>query len=820
MIKLVKKYFDWLQQGNFVGEVEALPAIDQALQTSVNGVYIAGDLTGVPLLNLASQSGGQVARQILSDPNFAKQANNDDSIWPVIIIGAGPSGVSAAMEFAAAGIRYLLLEGSRPFNTIENFPAGKPIIIDEQLKIQSSPLQFDDGTKESLLEELKQQIETKKLVITGGQTVNKISSEGNVIVVSSENNSYKALRVILAIGKSGNSRKLKIPGEELPKVFNQLYDPHDFCGKKVLVIGGGDSAIEAAVAIAECGGEVTHSYRQESFARPKETNIEKFNRLVEKKAIKPLFSSEATRIDDKTVTLKVKTETVEIENDVVFALIGKELPRSFFKRSNIKMTDEKDVMWYLQFVCLLSFFVMLYFGKKGFSCKLFGADFSFSQKIMAFLKAPWLLAIQEKLGFFSAPFEFAEKIGLSGYQSWLTPTSFLIGWVGAIVFLLTFVAVIFTMVRSRQRYLNSHWNILKYLFLGTCSLAFFNTYLNSIFSQNSSWVNGPTQMYAFLYCVVMVFFGIRRIYLRKTRYVAIQTFFLCFIQVVFLYILPFARIGDSYVFDLLITNNFAADSSFFQQVFPIGRWTSFWFILFWPLSIEGFGATTFWTIFPIFQHLFLFMIIYHWGKGAYCGWICSCGGMAETLGDEYRTLAWHGAKAKKIENIGQIVLLWAVLTTILKFFSRHKLISGSATVFSGHVHGLYLLLIDIVFAGVLGLGVYFFLSGRVWCRFGCPLAAIMHIMSRFSRYRIFSEKKKCISCNICTKVCHMGIDVMGYANKGIPMNDVECVRCSACVHSCPMKVLAFGKLPATDLENSSRQAIPDYSKDDWRAGIV
>ncbi|MBZ0107788.1 MAG: 4Fe-4S binding protein [Candidatus Scalindua rubra] len=107
--------------------------------------------------------------------------------------------------------------------------------------------------------------------------------------------------------------------------------------------------------------------------------------------------------------------------------------------------------------------------------------------------------------------------------------------------------------------------------------------------------------------------------------------------------------------------------------------------------------------------------------------------------------------------------------------------------------GVYKFSIDVIFAGILGLGVYFFLGGRIWCRYGCPLAALMHIYAKFSRYRILSEKKGCISCEICTRVCHMGIDVMNFANKGIPMNDVECVICSACITECSMDVLSFVK---------------------------
>ena len=101
--------------------------------------------------------------------------------------------------------------------------------------------------------------------------------------------------------------------------------------------------------------------------------------------------------------------------------------------------------------------------------------------------------------------------------------------------------------------------------------------------------------------------------------------------------------------------------------------------------------------------------------------------------------------------------------------------------------------VDVALAGFLGVGLYFHYSGRVWCRFACPLAALMHIYARFSTFRIFPEKKKCISCNVCTSQCHMGIDIMNFANKGIPMEDPECVRCSACVVACPTGVLQFGR---------------------------
>lgn len=106
----------------------------------------------------------------------------------------------------------------------------------------------------------------------------------------------------------------------------------------------------------------------------------------------------------------------------------------------------------------------------------------------------------------------------------------------------------------------------------------------------------------------------------------------------------------------------------------------------------------------------------------------------------------------------------------------------------------YKWIVDVFLAGVVGYGAYFWFSGRVWCRFFCPLAALMHLYARFSRFRIFAEKARCISCNECTRTCHQGIDVMSLANKGEPMADPECVRCSACVQVCPTGVLSFGRV--------------------------
>ena len=167
--------------------------------------------------------------------------------------------------------------------------------------------------------------------------------------------------------------------------------------------------------------------------------------------------------------------------------------------------------------------------------------------------------------------------------------------------------------------------------------------------------------------------------------------------------------------------------------------------------------------------------------------------MAETLGDEYRTLSPHGKKAKQLENTGQIILFTITAITILHMLGWNPSLSGSLAGINKALLSGYKIIVDTFLAGTIGVGLYFFFGGRVWCRFFCPLAALMHIYNKFSTWHILADKKKCISCGLCTKSCHMGIDVMAYAQQGKPLDDVECVNCSACINVCPTGVLSFGR---------------------------
>jgi len=799
-MNFVSKYFNWLQKDNPRNIVESYPEIDEQKETSVQGVYIVGDLTGIPLLRLAANGGAKIVKQLFSDQKAISEKEKSTDIYDLIIVGAGPAGISAAIECKKKNINYIILESNRILNTIENFPKEKPITLKPDRVQLELPLEMNDGFKETLIEELTIQIEREGLNFEVGTFVQRLSRKDNIIHIETNKNVYMAEKAVLAIGKAGNSRQLKVPGELLPKVFNKLYDPGEFVDKDILVVGGGDSSMECSIALAKSGNKIIHSYRKEEFSRPKEENMDRFNDLVEQGKITPFFESTVTEIRENEVVLRIKEDSKTIHNDAVFTLIGRELPTKFFKRSGIRMEGENGLSWWWFMVASISFFSMLYFGKVGIAFDLFAGADTIGAKIIAYL---------------SAPFQTTLNWSLSGYK-WYPSLNFILGWTGSIIFIISGTCSLGLLARHGNVYFRTPWRAFKYTyFIGVSSfftILYFSKLLNNT-SGRAEWIESPTYWYSLFYCVTMLIFGIRRSYVRKTRYVFWQMTALVSIQIFFLFLLPF------HLFKPLILENLGAQHWIVSELFPSGKWSSFAFILFWPLNMWEFGSSTFWTWFPFVQTgLILFFLIRHYGKGVYCGWICSCGGMAETLGDEYRRKTPHGPGAKRLENIGQIVLFAAIIFTPIIYLNKSGMWS-SFPLLSYTMTGVYKFLIDVIFAGILGLGVYFFLGGRIWCRYGCPLAALMHIYTRFSRYRILSEKKDCISCEICTRVCHMGIDVMNFANKGIPMNDVQCVRCSACVTECPMDVLSFAKVKKEDIHNVNRDQIPYYEKDSWRAGI-
>ncbi|MEO8398444.1 MAG: NAD(P)-binding domain-containing protein, partial [Ignavibacteriaceae bacterium] len=519
-MSIISKYFNWLQKDNPIGEVERYPELDAKGETSVKGIYIIGDLTGIPLLKLASESGKKIINQFKEDSEFQKlrSQNNDNNIYDIIIIGAGISGIAAGMEAIKNDFKFKILESAERFTTIINFPKNKPIYAEPGELKQESDLIINDGTKESLIEELQEQTKNIDLPIDEGIMVDKIEKKNNHFELTTKKQNYKALRIILAIGKSGNARILKVPGEDKPKVFNRLFDPADAKGEEVLVVGGGDSAMETAIATAEYAKSVTISYRKKEFSRPKEGNVIKLDKLVSSGKIKLLMETEVKEIKDSSVIITSKdAKETEIKNSMIFTMIGRELPTDFFKRSNIKMEGELSTTAKLQFLLLILISCIIYFGKTS-------ADFinhflqlkvgSFADAISQFIN----LSFWGK--FLSLPLDIFSTLFSDQTRVW-NVTKYINAGVAYVAFIASLIIGIYLLIkflRDNYKTFSFNWKTFKYAYFIFMGAFFLLVFFGGRYFGLEVFGKPQTFWYTGFYSLTILVFGLQRIKRKPTKY--------------------------------------------------------------------------------------------------------------------------------------------------------------------------------------------------------------------------------------------------------------------------------------------------------------
>jgi len=256
----------------------------------------------------------------------------------VAVVGAGPAGVSAALTALEQGLRPVVLEQERHLGgTVLHYPRRKLVLV------QKVDLPFDthlpgaEYTKETLLELLERLITGARLPIRFGARVTDVRREGTLFRLTAGETTIDARFVVLALGRRGTPRKLNVPGEDLPKVMYKLIDAESYNDQRILVVGGGDSAVEAAIGLArQSGNEVTLSYRKDRLVRIKQKNEERFNRLVGAGKVKLAFSSEVTEILPTAVRLRTPGGSVEIRNDYVFIFAGGDPPIGLLKQIGIR----------------------------------------------------------------------------------------------------------------------------------------------------------------------------------------------------------------------------------------------------------------------------------------------------------------------------------------------------------------------------------------------------------------------------------------------------------------------------------------------------
>lgn len=294
-------------------------------------------------------------------------------------------------------------------------------------------------------------------------------------------------------------------------------------------------------------------------------------------------------------------------------------------------------------------------------------------------------------------------------------------------------------------------------------------------------------LYGLLYCSVMTVMAIRMFAkYRGNKYQIFRTSSVLFFQIAFAFLIP----------ELLSRFNMPAAD--FKNIWPLD------YDFFFGWNLDSMLANGTFGIFLLFWGILLIILVvpvmvYFFGKRWYCSWVCGCGGLAETLGDPYRQLSNKSLKAWKIERyLIHGVLVFAILmtgATLYTWFSGDSQLFGVDTY---NVQKTYGFLIGSVFSGVIGTGFYPVMGSRVWCRFGCPLAAYLGLVQRFkSRFRITTNGGQCISCGNCSTHCEMGIDVRAYAQRGQNIVRSSCVGCGVCAAVCPRGVLKLENGPET-----------------------
>jgi thioredoxin reductase (NADPH) len=314
-----------------------LPHISEEFETTIPGIYIAGELGGMGLIKNAVEQGKQAITYLAS-----KLKSKVNAKYDVVIVGSGPAGISATLEAAKRRLKFVTLEQNSLGGTVANFPRAKVVMTSPMELPLYGKVKLTETSKSELIEMWIDVLTKNNITINEQEKVEKIEKQNDIFLVQTNKNHYTTKSVLLAIGRRGSPRKLDVPGEEKEKVAYRLLEPEMIHNQKILVVGGGDSAVESALLLADENNKVTLSYRGDSFSRLKPKNLEKINNASRSGKVKILLNSEVSEILDKSVIIGVKNsdEPKVIENDLVYIFAGGILPTKFLEDIGIRITKK------------------------------------------------------------------------------------------------------------------------------------------------------------------------------------------------------------------------------------------------------------------------------------------------------------------------------------------------------------------------------------------------------------------------------------------------------------------------------------------------
>src|SRR5690606_33430298 len=312
-----------------------LPHVSPEFETNIPGLFIAGELGGMGLIKNAVEQGRQAMENCIKKMQKSSLAKYD-----VIIVGAGPAGISATLTAASHNIRFLTLEQDSLGGTVFNFPRAKVIMTSPMNLPMHGKLKLSETSKSELLQLWNKVLSKNQITVNEQEKVESIEKINDYFEVITNKEKYTSNAVILCIGRRGTPRKLGVKGEDKEKVAYRLLEPELIHNKDILVVGGGDSAIESALLLADENNNVTLSYRGEGFSRLKPKNFDRINSSISSNKIKVYFNSNVKEIKDHSVILSINNSEQEIKNDLVYIFAGGELPTKFLEKIGIKITKK------------------------------------------------------------------------------------------------------------------------------------------------------------------------------------------------------------------------------------------------------------------------------------------------------------------------------------------------------------------------------------------------------------------------------------------------------------------------------------------------
>jgi thioredoxin reductase/polyferredoxin len=726
------------------------PALKAHNESNIPGLYIIGDLAGAPVIKLAMAQGFEIVEHIASLP---EPRSNHPAVYDLLIVGAGAAGLNAALTAKEKGLRVLVLEKAKIANTIEDFPEGKWVYAEPDATPPKGKLWLDGARKEDLIARWHQIVRKNRLEVRTEEGLKSLEREkdGTFRVVS-DKDEHRARRIVLATGQRGNPRKLHVKGEERERVYHRLYAPRHYKNQDILVVGGGNSAVEAALVLAE-QNRVRLSYRGSEFSRLFKDNERKLNAAVAEKRIELLLNSNVLEFGERAARLEIDRgghqESVEAPYDHAFVLIGAELPVTFLKSLGVKMENEWN-----------------------------GSPWRAAALVLVALLGLWV---------FGGHAQFAGGSPLS------IPT-----WLGGLA-PAAGVAALVALGRRDDRY----------AWLGLSFLICYTVYGAKMGSGNEFWpyrdwgykalsfLNRPWSFwYTVLYTLIMTVFGFQALKRwgldRKDKFQIWRYISLISFQWIFFFLIP------EFLFQWAVKYQWvgarlASDPAFAQQA-----WRAYGIIYAWPLFFYTFfnNPPEIWVVWGVLLAFVIIPIFVLFHGKRYCSWICGCGGLAETFGDRWRHLAPKGRTSINWEWMNLAVLIAAAVVTVIVLLKDSITVLRHPSTLSLETYHLFA---DVWLVGILPVTLYPFLGGKVWCRYWCPLAKLMHLMSKayaklgISRFSIVANDK-CIACTECSRNCQVGIDVMSYALKQQVLDNAtsSCIGCGICVSVCPMDTLSFG----------------------------